>query len=288
MVWVVSLTDMELIPHALTPGYCVRAFGVCLGSVTLRPLAQTVLYLPHGPPEAAPKGISGRTSYLRVCLAFHPYPQVIHGLFNALRFGPPPRYYRGFALPMGSSPGFGSTPAHIDALIRTRFPYGSGAEPLNLASESNSPAHYSIGTRSPTPVRIALWCRAPTACRHTVSGSISLPAQGFFSPFPHGTGSLSVASEYLALEGGPPGFGRDSPCPALLGNTTEGVSTDFAYGAVTLYGASFHTLRLSGRFVTPRSSRRLEPVASHNPAVATAGAFYATVGLGCSPFARRY
>ncbi len=29
--------------------------------------------------------------------------------------------------------------------------------------------------------------RAPTACRHTVSGSISLPSSGFFSPFPHGT-----------------------------------------------------------------------------------------------------
>jgi hypothetical protein len=26
----------------------------------------------------------------------------------------------------------------------------------------------------------------------------------FFSPFPHGTGALSVTREYLALEGGPP------------------------------------------------------------------------------------
>ena len=38
---------------------------------------------------------------------------------------------------------------------------------------------------------------------HAVSGSISLPSQGFFSPFPHGTGSLSVSQEYLALEDGP-------------------------------------------------------------------------------------
>ncbi len=35
---------------------------------------------------------------------------------------------------------------------------------------------------------------------HAVSGSISLPSQGFFSPFPHGTGSLSVSQEYLALD----------------------------------------------------------------------------------------
>jgi hypothetical protein len=58
----------------------------------------------------------------------------------------------------------------------------------------------------------------PTACRHTVSGTISLPSQGCFSPFPHGTGSLSVAREYLALEDGPPGFPRDFSCPAVLRN----------------------------------------------------------------------
>ena len=43
---------------------------------------------------------------------------------------------------------------------------------------------------------------APTACKYTVSGSISLPCSGFFSPFPHGTGSLSVSQEYLALPDG--------------------------------------------------------------------------------------
>ena len=56
----------------------------------------------------------------------------------------------------------------------------------------------------------------PTACRYTVSGTISLPSQGFFSPFPHGTGSLSVAREYLALRDGPRRFPRDFTCPAVL------------------------------------------------------------------------
>src|SRR5690349_6838696 len=46
--------------------------------------------------------------------------------------------------------------------------------------------------------------RAPTACRHTVSGPLSLPSPGFFSPFPRGTSSLSVDQEYLALGDGPP------------------------------------------------------------------------------------
>ena len=55
-----------------------------------------------------------------------------------------------------------------------------------------------------------------TSCRSTVSGSISLPSPGFFSPFPHGTRSLSVAAQYLALDRGRPGFRQGSSCPALL------------------------------------------------------------------------
>jgi hypothetical protein len=49
-----------------------------------------------------------------------------------------------------------------------------------------------------------------------VSGSISLLCSRFFSPFPHGTGSLSVSGEYLALADGPAGFTQDFSCPALL------------------------------------------------------------------------
>ena len=35
--------------------------------------------------------------------------------------------------------------------------------------------------------------KAPTACKQLVSGTISLPCSGYFSPFPHGTCSLSVS-----------------------------------------------------------------------------------------------
>jgi hypothetical protein len=57
---------------------------------------------------------------------------------------------------------------------------------------------------------------APTACRHTVSGTISLPCSGCFSPFPYGTGSLSVSEEYLALPDGAGRFRQDFSGPALL------------------------------------------------------------------------
>ena len=56
----------------------------------------------------------------------------------------------------------------------------------------------------------------PTACGQTGSGSFSLLYSRSFSPFPHGTGSLSVSREYSALRDGPRRFGRDFSCPALL------------------------------------------------------------------------
>ncbi len=61
-----------------------------------------------------------------------------------------------------------------------------------------------------------IYFNAPTACRRTVSGTISLPCSGCFSPFPHGTGSLSVSEEYLALPDGAGKFMQDSSGPALL------------------------------------------------------------------------
>ena len=84
----------------------------------------------------------------------------------------------------------------------------------------------------------------PTACKHTVSGTISLPSPGFFSPFPHGTGSLSVTSEYLALPGGPGKFTQDSSCPVLLGSQTGELEV-FAYATITLYGTAFQRFPLT-------------------------------------------
>jgi hypothetical protein len=55
-----------------------------------------------------------------------------------------------------------------------------------------------------------------------VSGSISLPSPGSFSPFARATITLSVVQEYLALGGGPPGFTPGFPCLALLGIPTGG------------------------------------------------------------------
>ena len=57
---------------------------------------------------------------------------------------------------------------------------------------------------------------APTACKRMVSGTISLLYSRCFSPFPHGTCSLSVSQEYLALPDGPGKFTQNFSCSALL------------------------------------------------------------------------
>ncbi len=64
------------------------------------------------------------------------------------------------------------------------------------------------------------------------------PLRGFFSPFPHGTRSLSVTTEYLALEDGPPSFKQGFSCPALLTDNAAS-SIDLTYRTITYSGAAF-------------------------------------------------
>src|SRR6266516_2398055 len=64
--------------------------------------------------------------------------------------------------------------------------------------------------------RLSNWSWAPTPCKHIISGTISLRSQRFFSPFPRGTGSLSVANEYLGLRRGRRRFIRSFTCIVLL------------------------------------------------------------------------
>ena len=118
--------------------------------------------------------------------------------------------------------------------VQTRFRYAYTYR-LKLARYTKSLTHYTKGTWSPF--------QAPTVCRQSVSGTISLPLSGCFSPFPHGTSSLSVMHEYLGLEGGPPMFRQDFTCPALLKDNCS----HCAYGAITHYGPTFQTVLLGSQ-----------------------------------------
>ena len=135
---------------------------------------------------AVPKYISGRTSYLQVRLEFHRLPQVIPTFCNRSGFGPPRTYSARFTLLMVRSPGFGSPACDSYRPFGLAFASAPPVLRLNLATYNNSLAHSTKGTPSPRK-------EAPTGRKHMVSGSVSLPFSGFFSPFPHGTGALSVA-----------------------------------------------------------------------------------------------
>ena len=171
-----------------------------------RPRAHPAPYLPHTlipggsrPLRAAvPPYISGRTSYLRVRLAFHPYPQVLPQFCNT----------------GGCVPRRGLTPAShcpwiahpVSGRIRvtprplqTRFRSGSVALPrLNLpatplpwpATQMHSSDHSTKGTPSARIGPERPTQPPPTARRYRVSGSLSSPSRGAFHP------SLTVLVRY--------------------------------------------------------------------------------------------
>src|SRR5574344_1573756 len=97
------------------------------------------------------------------------------------------------------------------------------------------------------------------------------PLPGFFSPFPHGTSSLSVTKEYLALRDGPRSFIRDFSCLALLWILLT--SACFSYT-----GLSPSTVCFSKTFLLNLQIVYCSP----NPRSIT------TSGLGSSYFARHY
>ena len=129
--------------------------------------------------------------------------------------------YRRFTLPMARSLRFGSRTHDSHALFGLAF---ATASPHGLTSPhaTNSQAHSSKGTPSPHK-------RALTDCRHTVSGTLSLPSRGTFH---HSLTVLSAIGhqEYLALPGGPGRFTRHSTSTVLLGHQHTQTSTVSATG----------------------------------------------------------
>src|SRR6185437_11451891 len=146
-------------------------------------------------------------------LDFHPYPQLIRAIFNSQRFGPPAAVKRPSTWPRVDHPASRLFPQTCRPI--------SDSLSLRLALRLTLPVRITSRLIKQEARRQAFAQpksshSPPTACKHTVSGSISLPSQGCFSPFPHGTSSLSVANEYLALESGLPGFPRDCTCLVVL------------------------------------------------------------------------
>src|SRR5699024_11296358 len=96
--------------------------------------------------EASPKAISERTSYLRVRLAFHPYPHFIPAFFNIRGFVPPVCVTCPSPWTWVDHTVSGLRPHTNFRPFPTRFRFGSITSSFYLAYHRNSPVHSAIGT----------------------------------------------------------------------------------------------------------------------------------------------
>src|SRR5436305_4071606 len=126
-------------------------------------------------------------------------------------------YYPPFILPMRRSRGFASTTSNLVALFRLAFASATPQSGLTWLETVSRRIIMQKARRHPSrsPLRGSSK-RAPTACRHVVSGSLSSPGRGSSHRSLALLGSLSVAREYLALRDGPRRFEPASTCPVLL------------------------------------------------------------------------
>ena len=136
-----------------------------------------------------------------------PHPEA----FQRLSVRPSIPRYRDFSLDMGRSLGFASAAGYSNRPIQTRFRCGCaprGASPRSRRQLVGSLCKRHAVTRTN---------RAPTACRRMVSGTLSLPCEGCFSPFPHGTCSLSVSARIQPWRMVPPDSRRVPRAPRYSG-----------------------------------------------------------------------
>lgn len=179
---------------------------------------------------AVPQYISGRTSYLRVRLAFHPYPQLIRAFCNRHRCGPPRPVRDASAWPWVAHTVSGQSPATL-ALFRLAF--------------TPAPA----GSALTTPPRITRRIILQKARGHRLPGSHGVEAHDFRVSFTPLTGVLfTVPSRYCALSVTACSLPWTVVCPAsarvLRARTYSGTTPHaeaHAYATLTLSGAGFHT-----------------------------------------------
>ena len=211
-------------------------------------------------------------------MAFHPYPRVIPSVFNRSGFGPPRGLTPASPCPWIAHPA--SRPRHATQIALFRLAFAAARCPLTSphAATRRLILQKARGHRRRNGSR----CLGAHGFRRCFT-----PLSGCFSPFPRGTGSLSVIGECSALEGGPPCFGPGFTCPALLGDAPRRRHGS-AYGALTRCGRPSHAVPLPLGFVTPPERAGSRDGSPRNPRAATPCRLHVR-GFGLwSGFARRY
>ena len=167
-----------------------------------------MLYRLYLLPQASPKAISGRTSYLRVRLEFHPYPHLIRKLFNAHRFGPPRNFTCASTWTWVDHPVSGLRILTIYALFRLGFPSAPHLKCLTLpASATRRTVLQKVRGSS---------CKDVPQLVNTGFQVLFHSPPGVLFTFPSQYYALSVTKEYLGLRGGPRSFHQGFSCLDVL------------------------------------------------------------------------
>jgi hypothetical protein len=132
-------------------------------------------------------------------IGISPLPTVLPSCLQPTPVRPSTRCYPRFSLTMGRSRGFGSNPRYHtpqiklcgDALFRLAFALPS--QVVLLKRQRRLTRRLILQKARRHTVTPKERHGAPTACRRHGFSYCFTPLPGCFSPFPHGTGSLSVA-----------------------------------------------------------------------------------------------
>jgi hypothetical protein len=168
--------------------------------------------------------------------------------------------------------------------LQTRFRYGYPTR-VNLATHHNSQAHSSKGT--PSPHHPQKGPKALTACRHTVSGTISRPLTGALFTFPSRYWSAIGHQEVFRLTRWSWQIHTRFHEPRATRDNTPRRQQNFVYRTLTVYGQPSQAVRLPCRFLTPRPSSGMNQVLPQ-PRPCNARRLSHTTGLASSAFAHHY
>ena len=161
--------------------------------------------------------------------------------------------YPRFTLPMARSPRFGSRACYSNALFGLAFATAPHQQ-VNLATHRKLAGSF-FKRHAVTTQQASLLCDAPTACRHTVSGTLSLRSRGTFH---HSLTVLSTIGHQgiFRLNGWSRQIHTRFLGPCATWETHKRATMISPTGVLPSTPGLSHTLRLPQWFLTLRPSGR--------------------------------
>ena len=157
----------DLLTRSLTAVLFKPVFGVCMGSVSYTPLSPNSALPPALKSQRCTSMHFGENQLSPALIGLSPLSTGHPNGFQPKPVRSSTASYRCFNLPIDRSTGFGSAARNLTALFRLGFP---PASPIGLTSLRTTTRRLIM-----QKARRHMIAHAPTACKHIVSGSISLP-----------------------------------------------------------------------------------------------------------------